>query len=57
MSSTDESTKRLVALLRDKKLLYDQMIIENKEFDEVKALFLEIKALEQQLANLSEQEQ
>ena len=36
----------LIPLLAEKKALYDQLISQEKEFDEVKVLFLEIRDLE-----------
>lgn len=39
----------LHVLLDKKRHLYDQMIADNKEFDEVKALFIEIKVLEESI--------
>ena len=36
----------LIPLLADKRALYDQLISQEKEFDEVKVLFLEIRDLE-----------
>ena len=39
----------LRVLLDKKRHLYDQMIADNKEFDEVKSLFIEIKVLEESI--------
>ena len=38
--------KELINLLAEKKSLYDQMISHDKEFEEVKILFTEIRELE-----------
>ena len=41
--------EQLQSLLVEKKHQYDQMITDNKEFDEVKAVFIEIKVLEESI--------
>ncbi|MBC7826206.1 MAG: hypothetical protein H7122_00565 [Chitinophagaceae bacterium] len=38
--------------LQQKRNQYDEMILQNKEFEEVKQLFIEIRALEQSLVAL-----
>ena len=46
---SDVKVEELHVLLDKKRHLYNQMIANNKEFDEVKALFIEIKVLEESI--------
>jgi hypothetical protein len=52
--STQSKTEQLVTLLNHKRALYNQMISDNKEFEQVKLLFTEIRALEQSLNQLKD---
>jgi hypothetical protein len=49
MYLTSEEIKELVALLNEKRSNFDKMLNENKEFEEVKRLFNEIRQLEKTL--------
>lgn len=51
---TDLKVEQLTTLLEEKKHLYDQMISDNMEFDQVKTLFTEIRVLEQLLKQTQE---
>jgi hypothetical protein len=43
------SPEELIRLLTEKRNLYNQMLSEDKEFEQVKSLFIEIKELEKSL--------
>jgi hypothetical protein len=49
MYLTSEEIKELVVLLNEKRNNFDKMLNENKEFEEVKRLFNEIRQLEKTL--------
>ena len=46
--------EQLASILQKKTALYNQMIDDNKEFDDVKGLFLEIKQIVAALSQLQE---
>ena len=48
------NAEQLNALLREKSILYNEMIKQNKEFQEVKGLFMEIKDIMKRLSELQE---
>jgi hypothetical protein len=52
MTHSEDLRTYLLTTLHEKKVLYEQMISDNREFEVVKSLFMEIKALHQQLLNL-----
>ena len=55
-SLTNLNVEQLTALLKEKTVLYNDMINENKEFQEVKGLFMEIKDIINLLSQLQESE-
>lgn len=52
----DLNVEQLTALLKQKTALYNEMISENKEFQEVKGLFMEIKDIINLLTHAQESE-
>jgi hypothetical protein len=51
---TKLKTEQLITLLDQKRALYNQMMSDNKEFEQVKLLFVEIRALEQSLTQIKD---
>ena len=51
---TNLTVEQLNTLLREKTVLYNDMIKQNKEFQEVKGLFMEIKDIMNRLSQLQE---
>ena len=45
----DLNVEELNTLIIEKRKVYNEMLTENKEFEEVKAIFIEIKILEESL--------
>ena len=51
---TNLNVEQLNTMLREKTVLYNDMIKQNKEFQEVKGLFMEIKDILNRLSRLQE---
>lgn len=49
MATNNWNIEQLTNEMNEKKRLYNKMILENKEFEEVKTVFMEIKSLQNRL--------